>query len=160
LLPGVRSASAVFPLPLSQSKVNVSFEIEGRPMAQSELPLTQYRIIDPDYFGAMGIPLLKGRDFSLRDDKKATRVVIINEAFAEKFYPGEDPIGKHIKPGIATDEDEAAMLEIIGVVGNVKHLSLSAEPDPECYVPEAQVPVNSMYVVVKTDNDPRSIVGP
>jgi len=157
-LPGVQSASAVLPLPLSNDRVRVTFETEGRPMAKGELPATEYRAVELDYFRTLGIPLRKGRDFTARDDKKASAVVIVNEAFAQKFFPGEDPLGKHIKPGLSTDETKPVMREIVGVVGNVKHLSLNAEPDPESYIPEAQVPFDSMTIVIKTQTDPRRLI--
>jgi putative ABC transport system permease protein len=158
-LPGVKRASAVLPLPLSQDRFRLTFEIEGRPLPKGDHPASEYRAVGLDYFGAMSIPLLKGRDFTLRDDKKAAPVIVINEAFAEKFFPGEDPIGKRIMPSIAVDDTEPAMREIIGVVGNVKHLKLSGEDDPEYYVPHAQIPLDAMTLVVKSDNDPRGLIG-
>jgi predicted permease len=157
-LPGVRSASTVLPLPLSNSRMRVTFETEGRPMARGDLPASEYRATGINYFRTMGISLLAGRDFSERDDRKSTAVIIVNEAFAQRFFPGEDPIGKHIKPGITIDEAKPAWREIIGVVGNVKHLRLGAAPDPEYYVPHAQLPFDSMTIVVNTDGDPRSLI--
>ncbi|MEK6408191.1 MAG: ABC transporter permease [Acidobacteriota bacterium] len=157
-LPGVRSASAVLPLPLGSDRLRLSFETEGRPMARGDLPASEYRATGLNYFRTMGIPLLAGRDFTERDDKKSTPVIIVNEAFAQKFFPGEDPIGKHIKPGISTDETKPVWREIVGVVGSVKHLSLGVPPDPEYYAPHAQLPFDSMTIVAKTDGDPRSLI--
>jgi putative ABC transport system permease protein len=156
-LPGVRSASSVMPLPLGGDRMRVTFETEGRPIPKGELPATEIRTIGLSYFKTIGIPLIRGRDFNERDDKKAPPVIIVNEAFAKQFFPGEDVIGKHIKPGISADDDEPGLREIIGVVGNVKHLSLSAEADPEAYEPHAQLTFD-MAMLVKTDSDPRSIV--
>jgi putative ABC transport system permease protein len=156
-LPGVTAASAVLPLPLSENRIRTTFETEGRPIAPGDLPAAELRIICLDYFHAMGIPFVKGRDFTARDDNKAPGVVIVNSAFAEKFFPGEDPIGKRIKPGISTDDNDAVMREIVGVVGNVKHLKLNAEQDPEFYVPHTQIPFDSMTLVVKSDGDPRGL---
>ena len=158
-LPGVTHASAVLPLPLSGDRVRTSFETEGRPMAAGDLPSAELRTIGLNYFQAMGIPLVKGRDFIARDDGKAPGVIIVNSAFAEKFFPGEDPIGKHIKPGISFDGDEPPMREIVGVVGNVKHLKLDAAEEAEFYAPHAQIPFDSMTIVVKSNNDPRGLVG-
>lgn len=157
-LPGVRSASAVMPLPLGGDRMRVTFETEGRPIAKGELPATEIRTIGLDYFKTVGIPVTAGRDFTERDDKKAPAVLIVNEAFAKQFFPGEDPIGKNIKPGITADDNAPPMREIVGVVGNVKHMSLSAEVDPEAYEPHAQLTFD-MAVVVKTDADPHSIAG-
>ncbi len=158
-LPGVARASAVLPLPLGGDRVRVSFETEGRPMAQGDLPTAELRTIGMDYFAAMGIPLVKGRDFTARDNGKAPGVIIVNSAFVEKFFPGEDPIGKHIKPGISFDENEPPMREIVGVVGNVRHLKLDAAEDAEFYAPHAQIPFDSMTIVVKSENDPRGLSG-
>ena len=157
-LPGVTSASVVFPLPLSGDRIGISFETEGRPLPPSDLPVTEFRTINPDYFHTLNIPLRKGRDFTARDDAHAPGVIIVNEAFAQKFFPNEDPIGRRIKPGISTDENEPVMREIVGVVGNVRHRSLSTAAEPEAYVPHAQVPFGSMTLVVKTAPDARSLV--
>ncbi|HKS41594.1 MAG TPA: ABC transporter permease, partial [Blastocatellia bacterium] len=158
VLPGVAQASAVLPLPLSGDRMRISFEIEGRPMAKGDLPTAEFRTIGLDYFQTMGIPLVKGRDFTARDDRKSPRVMIVNSAFAEKYFPGEDPIGKHIRPSISFDEDEPPMREIVGVVGNVRHLRLEAAEEAEYYAPHAHVPFDSMAIVVKSENDPRGLV--
>ncbi|MEK6301903.1 MAG: ABC transporter permease [Acidobacteriota bacterium] len=157
-LPGVRSASAGYPLPMGGDRMRVTFETEGRPIAKGDLPATEIRTIGLDYFKTLGIPVTNGRDFTERDDKRAPAVVIVNEAFARQFFPGEDPIGKLIKPGITADDEHPTMREIVGVVGNVKHLRLSAEADPEAYEPHAQLTFD-MAVLVKTDADPHSIAG-
>ncbi len=159
-LPGVRSASAIMPLPLSGDRMGVTFETEGRPIAKGELPATEIRIIGLDYFKTMGIPLKKGRDFTERDDKKAPPVIIVNEAFAKQYFPGEDAVGKLIKPSISSDDEDDAstkMREIVGVVGDVKHLKLNAEADPEAYEPHAQLTFD-MTMLVKTETDPRALV--
>ncbi len=157
-LPGVTSSSAVFPLPLSGARIVIAFDIEGRPVPKSDQPSTEYRTISPDYFRTMSIPFIKGRDFTERDDHAAPGVIIVNEAFAQKFFPNEDPIGKRIKPSISTDDTKPVMREIVGVVGNVKHKNLSmAQPDPEAYVPHAQIPFDTMTLVVKTNVNAGSI---
>lgn len=157
-LPGVISASAVMPLPLSGDRMRVTFETEGRPIPKSDLPATEIRTVGLGYFKTIGIPLIKGRDFSERDDKKAPAVIIVNEEFARQFFPGEDPIGKHIQPGISADDDDSTMREIVGVVGNVKHRGLKTEVDPEAYEPHAQLTFD-MSVVVRTDGEPHGIAG-
>jgi putative ABC transport system permease protein len=156
-LPGVKSSSAGTPLPMGGDRMRVTFETEGRPIRKGELPATEIRTIGLDYFKTLGIPLVKGRDFTERDDKKAPAVIIVNEAFARQFFPGEDPIGKFITPGISADDDESPRREIVGVVGNVKHRSLSVEVDPEAYEPHAQLTFD-MSVLVKTETDPLGIV--
>jgi len=159
-LPGVQSAAAIFPLPMGGDEIRTSFQIEGRPVAKSDEPHTSVRAITPGYFGTMRIPLLQGRDFDDRDDAKASLAIIINEALARQFFSGENPIGKHIKPGVATGPGEPPMREIVGVVGNVKFENLSTEWMPESYVPYAQLPFGSMTIVARTANDPEDLAKP
>ncbi len=158
-LPGVQSASAVLPLPLSGDRFSISFETEGRPVAKKDQPSADFFNVGVGYFHAMGIPLVKGRDFTERDQHKSPQVIIVTETFARQFFPNEDPIGKRIKPGISSYEGEkSSMREIVGVVGDVKNRSLSTEAKPTYYVPQTQVPFNQMTVVVRTINDPHSVV--
>src|SRR5262249_46232717 len=99
-VPRLRSASSRNPLPLCRSHMEEVFEIEGHPAPLRERPETNYRGIMPDYFRTMGIPLVKGRDFTVRDDLNSPPVVVINETLARRYFPNEDPIGKHIRPSI------------------------------------------------------------
>jgi putative ABC transport system permease protein len=108
----------------------------------------------------MRIPLLQGRDFSARDEGDSTPVVIINEALARQYFPNENPIGKHIKPSVASSTPEPLMREIVGVVGNVKFRNLSEEWAPEFYVPYAQISFGSMTLVVRAAPNPQSIAKP
>ena len=158
-LPGVRSVGAVLPLPLSGDLFSLSFETEGRPLPKGELPSADFFTTGLGYFQTMGIPLLKGRYFNERDQHKSTPVIIITETFAKQFFPGEDPIGKRIKPGISTfDDEESSMREIVGVVGNVRNRSLSTESRPIYYVPDTQVPFSQMTMVVKSSGNPRELI--
>ena len=157
-LPGVTSASATIPLPLSGDLFSISFETEGRPIAKGDQPSADFFSIGLGYFKTLGIAQIKGRDFTERDDAKAPGVIIVNEAFARKFFPNEDPLGKRIKPGISTDETKPVMREIIGVVADVRNRDLSSELRPGYFVPLAQVPFNQMTMVVKTSNDPRGLI--
>ena len=156
--PGVQAASAVLPLPLSSDRIRITFETEGRSIPRSELPASEYRAVALNYFRTMGIPLLKGRDFDARDSRQSTQVIIVNEDFAQRFFPGDDAIGKHIKPGMSNGEDKPAWREIVGIVGSVHHLSLSSEPTPEYYVPHTQMPFDSMTIVARTEGDPRALI--
>ena len=89
---------------------------------------------------------------------KAPGVIIVNQAFAQKYFPNEDPIGKRIKPGISTDEDEPVMREIVGVVADVRNRNLSSELRPGYFCAAAQVPFNQMTMVVRTTSDPHSLI--
>ena len=162
---GVRSAAAIFPLPLGTARIGISFQIEGRPVAKADEPSAAYRQITPGYFATLGIPILEGRDFTSRDDKSAAPVIIVNRTFARRFFPGESPIGKRIRPGVARD-GEAVKREIVGVVGDVKHRGLGEEDEPEYYFPSRQLSIADMTVVARVDGDPqilqrdaRAIVG-
>ncbi|HXY08878.1 MAG TPA: ABC transporter permease [Terriglobales bacterium] len=158
-LPGVRSASAVFPLPLSADEVKTTFDVEGRPGKQSERPVTTLHLVDDDYFRAVGIPLLRGREFDPPDDAPgATSVVIINQSLAKEIFPGENPVGKRIRPNIATGSEDARVRLIVGVVGDVKAEGLAAPAIPESYVPYAQLPFAPMSVIVRTVIDPQATV--
>jgi putative ABC transport system permease protein len=157
--PGVQSASSILPLPLSGDRFGISFEIEGRPVAPKDQPSADFFTTGVGYFKTMGIPVIKGRDFEDRDRHGSTPVIIVTETFARQHFPNEDPIGKRIKPGISTFEDEkSTMREIVGVVGDIRNRSLSTESKPAYYVPQTQVPFTQMVTVVKTVGEPRSLI--
>ena len=149
-LPGVESASAIVPLPLSGSNMVTTFDDAENPLPDGQRPGAPVRIIGTEYFQTMGIPLRQGRGFDSSDRYETTPVVIVNERFAQKFFPGQNVIGKRIKPGFAADETGEKMREIVGVVGNVKHLALKNEDSPEMYLPQTQIPFNIMSLVVRT----------
>ncbi len=156
-MPGVEAVSAIVPQPLSGDTMMISFDIEGRNIPKGERPASHFRSISLDYFSVMKIPLLAGRAFTERDDAHSPGVVIVNETFAKRHFPNESPIGKHVKPGIA-HEGEPVWREIVGVVKDVKHRqSLSRDYEPEYYLPHAQMPINSMNLIVRATNDPRSL---
>jgi putative ABC transport system permease protein len=156
-LPGVQSASGVLPLPMSDDIIRTSFEIEGRPMAKSELPRVHFRIVAQDYIKTMHIPLISGRDFTPRDERTANQVVLINETLARRYFPNENPIGKHIQPGVS-DSGPDKMREIVGVVGDVHHRNLWQSTDPECYVLYDQVALGAMNIVVRSQGEPLNLL--
>jgi putative ABC transport system permease protein len=106
-----------------------------------------------DYLRTMVVPLLRGRWFNAHDTGKSPPVVIINQAFARRFFAGLDPVGKHVSLG------RRGPSEIVGVVGDVKNASLTADPAPEVDLPFAQLPWPSMNLTVRTDGDPRVLAG-
>ena len=149
-LPGVESASAIVPLPLTGSNMVTTFDNEADPKPEGQRDGAPIRIIGTEYFATMGIPVLQGRVFDQTDRFESTPVVIVNQRFADKFFPGQNVVGKRIMPGFSADESGEKMREIIGVVGNVKHLSLKNEDSPEMYVPQTQIPFSIMSLVVRT----------
>ena len=155
-VPGVASVAAVTPLPMSGNAAMITFQIEGRPVPRSEEPAADIKIATPNYFHTMNIPLMSGRDFNDRDDAKAPGVVIVNQAFAQKFFPNENVLGKHITPG-ASNHGNPPPREIIGVVANVKGRRLDVQDLPEYYIPYAQLNFGSMTVCLRTSVEPHSL---
>jgi putative ABC transport system permease protein len=154
-LPGVQSVGGTNVLPIIQNFV-LGLVIEGRPRVRdTDLPKTNYFAVTPGYFKAMGIPLLKGRDFTERDVSSATRVVIINETMARTLFAGEDPIGKRVHITMGPE----IFREIVGVVGDVKQNGLDEETKIQTYEPFAQEPSSVMTLVVRSSSDPSSLTG-
>ena len=149
-LPGVDSASTIVPLPLSGSNMVTSFDDAEHPLPDGQRPGAPVRIIATDYFKTMGIPLRQGRVFDQNDRFESLPVVIVNERFANKFFPGQNALGKRITPGFAADDNGEKMREIVGIVGNVKHLALKNDDSPEMYLPRTQIPFNIMSLVIRT----------
>ncbi len=161
-LPGAISASAVASLPLTGNNIQSSIEIEGQPTPIGSRPIADFNAVELNYFHTIGIPLAAGRDFTEQDDAKSPPVVIVNQALARRFFPNENPIGKHVRPGIGNGygPGESPMREIVGVVGDVKQGDLGGESSPEVYAPLAQSPFSPMIILVRTRIDPRGIVEP
>ena len=158
-LPGVESAGIISFLPLSFSGMNFSFSIEGRlAPADSELPLALYRVVDPDYFTTMQIPLLRGRSFDTHDTEASQPVIIINRQLADRFWPNEDPTGKRMKIGPADSPNPWAI--VIGVVTNSRQSGLYGDQTLEMYAPYNQdrrgftAPKD---LVVRTKSNPNSL---
>jgi len=156
-LPGVTAAGAATILPLSGSNTDESFVIEGRvPQSIDDVNDVEYRVVTPDYFRALAIPIISGRAFASADSDKSIPVAIVNEAVARRYFPGEDPIGKRV----TTDdprESRAVWLTIIGVAGDVKHRGLAEQPEPEMYVAHQQYPSRGMSFAIRSGVSPDKI---
>ena len=157
-IPGVESAASSIRIPLIGFNASTSFTIQGRPVQPGSEPTTDYRAVTGGYFKTMGIPLLKGRDFTERDNKDAPETVVINQMMAERFFSGEDPIGKRIQ----IFPDPARWREIVGVVGDVRLLGLDTEINPTIYVPMPQNPypnaLRNVFLVARTSGEPKSLI--
>lgn len=160
-LPGVEGVGAVNILPLSANFDSRGIQIEDAPQPVGRNPSIQSRSVTPGYFQTMGIPLMRGRLFDARDGGEAPLVVVISEALAERYWPGQDPVGRRITYNSGIDGDGvrdvggAGSREIIGIVGDVRHLAL-AEGDavPMFYTPNTQHPsYHSMTLVVRASTD-------
>ena len=160
-LPGVESAGGVTTPPLGGSNMRTSFSVENRPAPPpGQEPLAHYRAITPDYFRALRIPILRGQGFSENYRKDSPGRIIINETMANRFWPGEDPIGQRISIGMAVDDNEPTKWEIIGIVGDVRHAALDVEPLPEMYTPHSQQSWSFLTLVVRSSSDPMALAGP
>jgi putative ABC transport system permease protein len=159
-MPNVQHVGAISDLPLLGGNSTI-FQVEGVPaITEGEKPLTEYRLINADYFRAMRIPLLKGRFFTEQDNKTSTGVVIISETLANRFLPGQDPLGKRL--GLSNPPD---WREVVGVVRDVRDYGPDIQPNPQCYVPYLQNTPDylegsssSMALVVRADS-PVSLTG-
>ena len=154
-LPGVQSAGWVYTLPLTGSSTNGPIKIEGHP---GDSPNVDKQYVEGNYFQAMSTPLLKGRFFDARDNINSPRVVIVNQTFAQKVFPNQDPIGKRIDVGWG----DPGFSEIIGVVADAKQEALTAERRPSTFMLYAQNVALMQYLdtnlVVRTSQDPLSAV--
>jgi putative ABC transport system permease protein len=158
-LPGVLAVGGTNILPLTDNYSSDAFQIDDRPAQQGERPAAEARSVSAGYFEAMGVPLLRGRLFDGRDIVGAARVVVISESMAERFWPGEDPLGARItyNRGIPDEARQdvggIGSREIVGIVGDVKHLDLDEEKIPMFYTPQPQEPsFHTMTLVVRTSS--------
>jgi predicted permease len=134
--------------------------VEGQPpMKESEMPVVAVRVPTPGYFQAMRIPIKSGRDFTGADGYGKPRVIVISERTAQRFWPGQNPLGRHITLSMMTKEPA----EVVGVVGEVKMGSLDAtaeDSETAVYAPAAQLAFGGMQLVVRTTGDPVSLSQP
>ena len=160
MLPGVSGVGAVNNLPLGFDGSDTFFWRDGQPAPQrGQAPLANVQVISDGYFGAMGIPLHAGRAFDTRDTEKGTPVLIINRALAEKYFKGEEPLGRSLRLGSGDKP-----YQIVGIVGDVRHEpfsdNLSLEPELAVYQPHAQNAWSQMMFVVRADGTAAAAVTP
>lgn len=156
---GVEGASAILGLPLDGDfSISSSFRRSGEPDS-ADTPSAGMRIITPDYFKTMRIPLRAGRPFDAHDDATSPEVVIINEQAARRYWPGQNPIGQDIRLGVRLVRGiRSGQKTIVGVIGDVKYGGLDTPTPPEVYVPHAQHPVGDFTIAVRTAGDPLGFV--
>jgi predicted permease len=147
---GAESAGFVSELPLSGEADDTFFTIAEHPPANpNDNNDADVRIVDGDYFGAMRIPLLAGRAFDRQDSLESHKIVILNEPFVKRFFPNENPIGKHLK--MFEGKSEFTAREIVGIVGGNKHFALQESLRPAMFTPGSFMRMN---VVVRSAGDP------
>jgi len=154
--PGVASAGLVQTLPLRGDYV-LTFEVRGRaPVSPSQQPSAAYRVVSAHYFQSLAVPLVKGRVFTPQDQPKSGLVAVVDQAFAQKHFPGADAIGQGIRIGNGVE----GYYEVIGVVGDVRYDGLDATPSPTMYVPFTQDPFSTMWVVMRTSGQTATLAAP
>ncbi len=152
-LPDVESAVASWPVPLGGGDPSSGFDIEGRSFPSGNSPVARVHIVTAGYFHTLGIGVREGRDFTARDDMASTQMVIVDETFANTFFPNEDVIGKRIRPSLST-QDRPPWRAIVGVVGNTKLRGIVEDFQPQYYIPYVQLPGLQPAAVVRTRIDP------
>jgi putative ABC transport system permease protein len=161
-IPGIMSAGAIDSLPLSGGS-NQPIQIEGRPVqAMADQPEVAVRVISPGYLHAMRIPLIRGRDFGGQDTSDSVGTVLISQSLAQRFWPNEDPVGKHLTMTFFPGK----VRKIVGIVGDVKDRGLdSAEPEATLYTPLGQLAPSAtaawrsfpLWIVVRTQSEPTTV---
>ena len=152
--PGVVRAGLVSAMPFMPADIDVrgQFRVDANSAQRDdELPTTSLAVATSDYFDALRIPLHGGRLFSAADHGEAPPVAIVNDLMAERAWPGEGPIGRRVT---ARWQNQWRTMEVVGVVGRVRHNGLESDPRPELYMPHAQLPFGSMTFVVETSIEP------
>jgi putative ABC transport system permease protein len=156
-LPGIRAVAAANVVPMNGYLATAAFSIDG--VMTKDAPEAHYRMISPDYFHALGIALHAGRVFTPADRADSQPVAIVNQTFAREYWPGRSPIGARL---LLTDgANTPRAVEVVGVIGDVRHFGLEREATLEVYVPISQVPdsttaylANNMYWVLETTGEP------
>ena len=152
-IPGVRDASVVSNVPLTDFDVELSFQVEGRePYKPGEEATSDYTVIGNDYFRTMNINLRRGRVFTSQDTASSVPVIIVSDAFVKRYFANEEPIGRRI----IFDGPTKVPREIVGIVGDVRRNGLDVDVQPEMYVPHVQKPERRMNVVIRTDAEDAS----
>lgn len=152
-LPGVVSVGGTTRIPLGSTSVTTTLEIQGRPIPPSGRPEVEFRRAMHDYLEAMQVPIVRGRGFSESDGPDAPRVVLINETMARRLFPGEEAIGQRLRTG-----ENSPWMEVVGVIGDIRHTGLEQAPAPELYINYLQNPPVSPFIVIRASGDPMALV--
>jgi putative ABC transport system permease protein len=158
-LPGVQTAAGTMLPPMTDNSAHLSFEDPEHPVSKGQQPNARVDVVSTDYFRTMGIPLVAGRDFSDGDTEDSPQVMIVTQAFARKYFPGENVLGKKLKPGAGDGKPEGpAWRTIVGVVGDIRHAATEREMEPMYYLPASQLSTwCCLYSAVRTGMDPMSL---
>ncbi len=154
-LPGVTDVAASQAPPLSGSSSSSTFTVEGHPVKSGEEPEGNWQTVTAGYLTFLHVPL-RGRDLSERDVRDSGLVAVINETMAQRFWPGQDALGKRFRFG-GVDESDGSWMTVVGVAHDVRHGGLSDKPENQFYIPYTQAPFRGMIVMVRTAGDPTAM---
>jgi putative ABC transport system permease protein len=156
-IPGVQDAGLINTLPLYKGPTS-GFRVEGRPVTTPDKwPSVNYRVVSPNYFRAMGIPVLQGRAYTDRDNENAPLAMMVNQQLAREIFPDENPVGKRITFGGTNPDGQPRWFEIVGVVANVRSVELREAPTAELYFSAQQDLWPAMSLVVRSSVEPSSL---
>jgi len=155
-LPGVQGVGVTSALPIGGSGGTIRFLVQGRPTAAGQEDECDIITVTPGYFSTLKVPLISGRMFSATDKLDAPWVTMVNQAFVNKYFPNEDPVGKRTR---FTFDAKEPYREIVGVVGNIAQDDLAGPPTPVIYVANEQGPSTFLTYMVRTAGDPAPFVG-
>jgi putative ABC transport system permease protein len=152
--PGIAASASTMVFPLQGNRrAGFEFEIEGRPKNPgAALPQGDFRSVSPEYFRALGIPLVTGRVFTESDGPNAPQVALVNQSLARRYWGTQSPLGGRISA-----DSGKTWLEVVGVVGDVRHYGLDTDPADEVYAPFAQIPIREGRFVVRTTGEPMAM---
>jgi len=151
-LPGVRNAAISAALPLNWKRITPMLP-EGQPdVPLGQRPFLDIEAVSPQWFDTMRVPLRNGRWFTAADNAQAPKVLVVNETFARRFWPNQNPVGKHVIVGRGP-----AASEVVGVAGDIKNKGLAEETQAQVYIPFPQLPWGNMNLLVRTDVPPQSM---
>ncbi len=161
-LPGVVDAGGSAQLPLASDYWIITFNQLDHPLPEASQPVAGFYVVTSRFFETMHIPVMRGRLFDDRDQRNSAPVMIVNQAFARKYYPNEDAIGHRVEIGAGEGAARRAYKTrtIIGVIGDIRSSNLSAEPAPAYYIPLPQLMFGPPTLVIRTAGDPRAMSSP
>jgi len=159
VLPGVISASGAVPLPLSEDHFIISFNFVDHPVPTADEPSAAFYDVLPGFFETMQIPLVRGRTFDERDQRNSAPVMIVTKEFAKKYFPNQDPIGRHLKIGAGEGAARASYRtrEIVGIVGDVRNSNIDRAPEASYYIPLPQLMWGPPVLTIRTAGDPNAV---
>jgi putative ABC transport system permease protein len=157
-VPGVTAVATTLAVPPAGERLNLSFDIAGRPPhAPGTDPTLEVSVVDADYFGVMGIPVVRGRGFTADDRLSTPTTLVLTESAVRRYFPDEDPLGQHITLGWRRAGTRVGG-EVVGVVRDVRSFGLDVAAPPQVYVSLSQVPISSVSVIARTGVDSSSVV--